>query len=195
MYIPRAEKQRRVPLALGRLGSASGNGSGDMFIAFSTGNPGAANPETAPALKMVPNEKMDALFEAEIAEQDRPDKDSGHKLVDKHFLFANARESLRTEKDPRDRLVKVQIPFAVLQIVRRVPQADHLRFLLSGNVGPQHQEAAKSVLLAGEWNQRVDGERELIELSGKNAEVCHARVHGNLLNGMEGIWRDASARR
>ncbi len=66
LYIPRAEKQRRVPLALRRLGSASGNGSGDMFIAFSTRNPGAANPEKAPALKMVPNEKMNPLFEATV---------------------------------------------------------------------------------------------------------------------------------
>ena len=33
---------RRVSLALGRLGSISGNGSGDIFVAFSTANPGAA---------------------------------------------------------------------------------------------------------------------------------------------------------
>jgi L-aminopeptidase/D-esterase-like protein len=33
---------RRVSLGLGRNGSISGNGSGDIFIAFSTANPGAA---------------------------------------------------------------------------------------------------------------------------------------------------------
>ena len=32
---------RRVPLGLGRMGSYSGDGSGDIFIAFSTANPGA----------------------------------------------------------------------------------------------------------------------------------------------------------
>ena len=31
----------RVPLAIGRLGGLGGNGSGDIFIAFFTGNPGA----------------------------------------------------------------------------------------------------------------------------------------------------------
>jgi len=57
---------RRVPLGLGRLGSGSGNGSGDIFIAFSTANPGAANPKRAAPLTMVPNEKMTPLFEATV---------------------------------------------------------------------------------------------------------------------------------
>src|SRR5437879_8257584 len=35
---------RRVSLGLGRDGSISGNGSGDIFIAFSTANSGAAAP-------------------------------------------------------------------------------------------------------------------------------------------------------
>src|SRR5713101_6130235 len=34
---------RRVSLGLARTGAISGNGSGDLFIAFSTANPGAAN--------------------------------------------------------------------------------------------------------------------------------------------------------
>ncbi len=36
---------RRVPLGLGRDGSYSGNGSGDIFIAFSTANSGAWDPK------------------------------------------------------------------------------------------------------------------------------------------------------
>lgn len=36
---------RRVTLGLGRLGSFSGNGSGDLFIAFSTANPGGGTGE------------------------------------------------------------------------------------------------------------------------------------------------------
>ena len=35
---------RRVGMGLGRLGSWAGNSSGDLFLAFSTANPGAANP-------------------------------------------------------------------------------------------------------------------------------------------------------
>ena len=36
-----ADRASRVTLGLGRLGSISGDGSGDIFIAFSTANPGA----------------------------------------------------------------------------------------------------------------------------------------------------------
>ena len=58
---------KRVTLGLGRLGSISGDGSGDIFIAFSTANPGAGlvQEKTAP-LQMLPNDRMDALFEATV---------------------------------------------------------------------------------------------------------------------------------
>ena len=36
---------RRVSLGLARTGTVSGNGSGDLFIAFSTANPEASNPD------------------------------------------------------------------------------------------------------------------------------------------------------
>ena len=56
---------RRVPLALGRLGSISGNGSGDLFIAFSTANPGIdAAPQST--VSMLPNAAMNPLFEAVV---------------------------------------------------------------------------------------------------------------------------------
>ena len=57
---------RRVSMGLGRLGSWAGNSSGDLFLAFSTANPGAANPEGTPALKMLPNDQMDPFFRATI---------------------------------------------------------------------------------------------------------------------------------
>src|SRR5579864_581493 len=57
---------RRVTLGLGRLGSISGNGSGDIFIAFSTANPGAGLAQSATNVQMLPNEKMNALFEATV---------------------------------------------------------------------------------------------------------------------------------
>ena len=54
---------RRVPLGLGRDGSYSGNGSGDIFIAFSTANPGAWNPQGGVKhVQMLPNDDMDPLF-------------------------------------------------------------------------------------------------------------------------------------
>jgi L-aminopeptidase/D-esterase-like protein len=57
---------RRVSLGLGRNGSISGNGSGDIFIAFSTANPGAAAVDHVVDLKMVPNDNLNALFEATV---------------------------------------------------------------------------------------------------------------------------------
>jgi len=55
---------RRVTLGLGRDGSISGNGSGDIFIAFSTANPGAAFADHVVDLKMLPNEEIEPLFAA-----------------------------------------------------------------------------------------------------------------------------------
>ena len=57
---------RRVALGLGRNGSVSGNGSGDIFIAFSTANSGAAKAEGLVQLTMLPNEQMNPLFGATV---------------------------------------------------------------------------------------------------------------------------------
>jgi D-aminopeptidase len=57
---------KRVPLGLGRLGSFSGDGSGDLFIAFSTANPGAADTKGIRHLEMLPNESMNPLFVATV---------------------------------------------------------------------------------------------------------------------------------
>ena len=57
---------RRVSLGLGRLGSFAGNSSGDLFLAFSTANAGAAKSEGTPSLTMLPNDRIDPLFRATI---------------------------------------------------------------------------------------------------------------------------------
>ncbi len=58
---------KRVTLGLGRLGSISGDGSGDIFIAFSTANRGAGTELKKPVtVQMLPNDRMDALFEATV---------------------------------------------------------------------------------------------------------------------------------
>ena len=57
---------KRVSLGLGRDGSYSGDGSGDIFIAFSTANPGAAGPHGLHQLTMVPNDQLDPIFLATV---------------------------------------------------------------------------------------------------------------------------------
>lgn len=57
---------RRVTLGLGRLGSISGNGSGDIFISFSTANAGAGMAQKSATVQMLGNEQLDDLFEATV---------------------------------------------------------------------------------------------------------------------------------
>jgi len=57
---------RRAALGLARDGSIGGNGSGDIFIAFSTANPGAAKPTGIASISMLPNDRMNPLFAATI---------------------------------------------------------------------------------------------------------------------------------
>ncbi len=57
---------RRVTLGLGRLGSISGNGSGDIFIAFSTANSGAGLAQKSASVQTLANGQMDSLFEATV---------------------------------------------------------------------------------------------------------------------------------
>ena len=57
---------RRVSLGLGRDGSISGNGSGDIFIAFSTANSGAAGADHVVDLKMLPNDLIEPVFAATV---------------------------------------------------------------------------------------------------------------------------------
>lgn len=58
---------RRAALGLARTGSTSGNGSGDLFLAFSTANPGAANPEQPiHSVQTVPNDRLDPIFTAVV---------------------------------------------------------------------------------------------------------------------------------
>jgi D-aminopeptidase len=59
----------RATMGLARTGSVSGNGSGDLFLAFSTANESAAVQDVGAApkdAKMLPNEAMDPLFEATV---------------------------------------------------------------------------------------------------------------------------------
>jgi L-aminopeptidase/D-esterase-like protein len=55
----------RVSVGIGRQGGFGGNGSGDIFIAFSTANPRAWHDDVAVRdVKMLPNDKITPLFQA-----------------------------------------------------------------------------------------------------------------------------------
>jgi len=57
---------RRATLGLARTGSVSSNGSGDIFIAFSTANRGAAESREAAQVSMLSNARIGAVFEATV---------------------------------------------------------------------------------------------------------------------------------
>jgi D-aminopeptidase len=57
---------RHVALGLARDGSYSGNGSGDIFLAFSTANPGAISPHGLHQVTMLPNDSLDPVFLATV---------------------------------------------------------------------------------------------------------------------------------
>ncbi|HEV8080730.1 MAG TPA: P1 family peptidase [Chitinophagaceae bacterium] len=57
---------QRIPLGMTRTGGIGGNGSGDIFISFSTANKNAFSNIEAQKVITMPNDQMDALFEATI---------------------------------------------------------------------------------------------------------------------------------
>jgi D-aminopeptidase len=57
---------RRATMGLARTGSTSGNGSGDIFIAFSTANSGASNEPGPNSIQTVSNERISGLFSATV---------------------------------------------------------------------------------------------------------------------------------
>jgi L-aminopeptidase/D-esterase-like protein len=57
---------RRASFGVARNGGIAGNGSGDIFIAFSTANAGAGASADVTSVSMLPNDAIDPLFEATI---------------------------------------------------------------------------------------------------------------------------------
>jgi L-aminopeptidase/D-esterase-like protein len=56
----------RVALGVGRSGGYGANGSGDIFVAFSTANPKAAASDGLAHVEMLPNARMNFVFEATV---------------------------------------------------------------------------------------------------------------------------------
>jgi len=94
---------RRASLGLARTGSVSGNGSGDLFIAFSTANPHAADssPPTR-TIETMPNDLMDPLFTATV---EATEEAIINALVDNHDM--TGRDNHTVPALPHDRLREI----------------------------------------------------------------------------------------
>jgi len=57
---------QRIALGVGKVGGRGENGSGDIFIAFSTANPGAFNRQKVVSVKQFPNDEINPLFEGTV---------------------------------------------------------------------------------------------------------------------------------
>ena len=100
----------RVSLGVGRSGGFSGNGSGDIFVAFSTANPKAAAATGPSRVEMLPNDRMNALFVATV--QATEEAILNAMLAADTMTGANG---LRIHALPHDRLVQA------LRKYRRLP--------------------------------------------------------------------------
>src|SRR5213595_1490760 len=91
---------RRASLGLARTGSVSANGSGDLFIAFSTANAAAANPDSLThSVETIPNDRMDPIFTAVVQATEEAIVNA---LVDNQTM--TGRDNHRVDALPRNRL-------------------------------------------------------------------------------------------
>jgi L-aminopeptidase/D-esterase-like protein len=107
---------RRVSLGLGRDGSYSGDGSGDIFLAFSTANPGAVSPTSnqpnnTHSLTMLPNDSLDPIFLATVQATEEAVINAmvaaeTMKGIDNHEVIALPHDRLREVLKKYNRLAK-----------------------------------------------------------------------------------------
>jgi D-aminopeptidase len=93
---------KRATLGLGREGSISSNGSGDIFIAFSTANRAAAGDTAQASAQMLPNGKLDPLFAATVQ--------ATEEAVTNAMIAAvtmTGADSIRAQRLPHDRVVAI----------------------------------------------------------------------------------------
>jgi L-aminopeptidase/D-esterase-like protein len=101
---------KRAALGLGREGSIASNSSGDIFVAFSTANAGAADDKGTVALKMMPNEHLDPLFAATVQ--------ATEEAVTNAMLAAETikgADNVRAEAIPHERLREIMRKYNRLQ--------------------------------------------------------------------------------
>ena len=102
---------RRVSLGLGRDGSYSGDSSGDIFIAFSTANPGAVGAKGLHQLTMLPNESLNPIFLATVQATEEAVVNAmvGAETmtgINNHIVIALPHDRLREVLKKYNRLVK-----------------------------------------------------------------------------------------
>jgi D-aminopeptidase len=94
---------RRASLGLARTGSISGNGSGDLFLAFSTANPHvAAADQVTHKVQTIPNDLMDPLFAGTVQATEEAIINA---LVDNHDM--TGRDNHKVEGLPHDRVREI----------------------------------------------------------------------------------------
>ena len=91
---------RRVSLGLARTGTISGNGSGDLFVAFSTANKNVWAPDgVTHSAQTVPNDLMDPIFAGVVQATEEA---VANALVDNQTMIGA--DNHRVEAVPHDRL-------------------------------------------------------------------------------------------
>ena len=91
---------RRVSLGLARTGSVSGNGSGDLFIAFSTANPKVADSDHAThSVETIPNDLLDPIFAGVVQATEEAVVNA---LIDNHDM--TGRDNHRVPALPHERV-------------------------------------------------------------------------------------------
>ena len=91
---------RRVALGLARTGTISGNGSGDLFLAFSTANKNIENPDQIThSVDTIPNDLLDPIFTGTV---EATEEAVVNALVDNHDM--TGRDGHHVEALPHDRL-------------------------------------------------------------------------------------------
>jgi D-aminopeptidase len=102
---------RRVSLGLARTGTISGNGSGDLFIAFSTANPNVeAADEVTHNVQTIPNDLMDPIFAGVVQATEEAVVNA---LIDNHSM--TGRDNHHVDALPHDRLREVLKEYNRLQ--------------------------------------------------------------------------------
>jgi L-aminopeptidase/D-esterase-like protein len=91
---------RRVSLGLARTGSVSGNGSGDLFIAFSTANPKVADSDhVTHSVETIPNDLLDPIFAGVVQAAEEAVVNA---LIDNHDM--TGRDNHRVPALPHERV-------------------------------------------------------------------------------------------
>jgi L-aminopeptidase/D-esterase-like protein len=93
---------RRASLGVARTGGIASNGSGDIFVAFSTANPGAAGSRPTTEVELLANGQMSTLFEATV--------EATEEAIINAMVAAETmvgRDGNRSEAIPHDRLREI----------------------------------------------------------------------------------------